>query len=162
MAILKAISAATYTELLRLVNGLVSSKANLVVGRDISPTPAVPPNNLYKHPLAGKTLDFAVPAGTVTFPADVDYKQIVDEINTQLATEVAHLVNGGSNGQLQLALWDDAAPVTLADTGTANAYFGFSVTPADPSLVQTPVPPANIIAIDVEVLSRKWICFYHT
>ncbi len=162
MAILKAISAATYTELLRLVNGIVSSKRNLVVGSDSRPNPAVAPNNLYKHPVDGLTLDFAVPAGTVTFPADLDYEEIVDEINTQLGTEVAHLVNDGSNGQLKLALWNDTTPITLADTGTANAFFGFSVTPADPSLVQTPIDPADIIAIDVEVLSRKWVCFYHT
>lgn len=162
MAILKALSASTYTELLRLVNGIISSKANLVVGRDISPNPEAAPNNLYKHPLAGKTLVFSVPASTVTFSEDVDYKEVVSEINAHVGSVVAHLVNGGSNGQLQLALWNDSSPVTLADTGTANSYFGFSVTPGDPDLVQTPIAPANIISIGVEVLSRKWVCFYHS
>ncbi len=162
MATTQAISAATYTELLRLLNGVISSKRNLVVGRDINPNPDLPPNNLFKHPVDGLTLEFTSPAATVTFSADLDYKEIVDEINTQAGAEIAHLVRGGSNGELTLSLWDDTTPVVLKESGTANAYFGFSTTAADPDLTQTPIAPANIIAIDVEVLSRKWVCFYHT
>ena len=162
MSILKSISAATHEELTRLINGIVSSKANLVVGKDISPNPAAAPDNLYKHPLSGKTLVFTSPAATVTFSADVDFKEIVDQINTQAGSVVAHLAKVTSTGGLYLVLWNDTTPVVLSDTGTANSYFGFSTTAADPDLTQTPIDPANIVAIVIEVQSRKYVCFYKT
>lgn len=164
MAILKNIKASDADQLTRLINGLVLGRQNLVLGRDRSPNPTAAPNNLYKHPLNGLTLDFTTPAGTVTFVGDLDFKQIVDQINTQLGTDVANLWKAEQvgNGAMNLALWNDTTPVVLADTGTANEYLGFSTTPADPSLTQTPIDPTKIIEIVVEVQSRKYVCFYTT
>lgn len=160
MAILKSMTASTQEELTRLINGLIKSKFNLVMGKDQRPNPAAAPDNLYKHPLNGKTLIFTAPAVTVTFSADVDFKEIVDQINTQAGSEVAHLLKETSNGGLLLVLWNDVTPVVLSETGTANAYFGFSTTAADPLLTQTPIDPTKIVSIVIELQGRKFVCFY--
>lgn len=156
---LQYIKADTAEHLTRAINGLVVGKTGLIRGRDQSPTPAVAPNNLYKHPVNGLTLIFTAPVGVVTFVGDRNYKEIIADIEAVVAG-VPHLWKIDANGGMVLALWHDTTPVTLSDAGTANDYFGFSTTPADPALVQTPIPPANIVSINVEPLSRQYVCFY--
>lgn len=154
---MKADTAANMT---RLLNGLVLGKRNLVMGRDQSVTPAVAPNNLFKHPVAGLTLIFTTPGGTVTFSGNLDLNEIVSEINVAFSGEYAHLYKMDSNGGMVLALWNDTTPVVLADTGTANSYFGFSTTVSDTNLVQAPIDPLDLIEIVIEPLSRQYVTFY--
>lgn len=157
---IKCIKSATAEGMVRSLNGMVLSKRNLVAGRDTRPNPSAAPNNLYKHPVNGLTLIFTVPVVTVTFAADLTSVQIVAAILAANAATGAHLWKVDANGGMVLALWNDAAPVTLADTGTANSYFGFSTTAADPDLVQTAINPANIKSMLIDVLSRQFITFY--
>lgn len=158
MAALKFIKSATAEGLTRLINGLIKGKRNLVLGKDQTPTPAAAPHNLYKHPVAGLTLEFTTPAGTVTFSDNLDCNEIIAEINA-LSGAGAHLYKVDDNGGMVLALWDDTTPVVLKATGTANGYFGFP-TSASALLTQTAVAPANIKSIIVDVLSRQFIAFY--
>lgn len=145
-------------QLARELNGYVNSKRNLNNGKDRSPNPAVP-GQLYKHPVNGLTLVFSTPGTTVTFAANLDMYEIVSEINTQVTSDVAHLSKTGPNGEMTLILYDDAAPVTLSHTGTANSYFGFSTTSSDPGLAQTVTLAEDIISIVVENLSRQYVAF---
>lgn len=160
MATLFNIKASDADKLTRLINGIIVSKRGLVVGRDQSPSPAAAPNNLYKHPVSGLTLEFTTPLATVTFSGDLDFKEIVAEINTQAGADVAHMYKFDDNGQQILVLWNDTTPVVLGEAGTANPYFGFSTDAGDADLVQNPIDPADITAIVVEPLSRKYVCFY--
>lgn len=157
---IKLLKADTAANMTRLLNGVVMGKRNLVMGRDQSVAPDAAPHNLYKHPVAGLTLEFAAPAKTVTFSANLDLNEIVAEINAELTVTGGHLFKMESNGGMVLALWYDASPVTLKDTGTANAYFGFSTVAADPDLVQTAVAATDILQILVEPLSRQYVTFY--
>jgi hypothetical protein len=156
------LKADTSEELARRLNGIVLGKTNLIAGRDMGPNPSAAPNNMYKHPVSGLTLELSTPAVTVTFSGDLTARQIVDEINAAAGSTVGHLYKVGPNGQMVLALWDDAIPVALDSTGTANAYFGFSVTPGDSTLVQSPVTRTNIVSISVENLSRQYVALIHT
>lgn len=160
MATLYNIKASDADKLTRLINGIIVGKRNLVVGRDQSPNPAAAPNNLYKHPVSGLTLVFTTPIATCTFSDDLDFKEIVAEINAAAGSEVAHMYKFDDNGAQVLVLWNDTTPVVLGEGGTANTYFGFSTTAADPSLAQSPIDPVDIIEIVVEPLSRKYVCFY--
>jgi len=144
-------------QLSRLLNGLVSSKTNLSVGRDQGPLAVT--GDLYKHPVGGLTLNFATPAGTVTFSANLDLHHIVSEINAAVGSVVAHLMKSDDNGGQVLVLWNDTTPVVLLETGTANSYFGFSTTTADPKLTQSPTNPTDIIEILIEPLSRQYVAF---
>jgi hypothetical protein len=144
-------------QLSRLLNGLVLSKKNLSLGRDLGPRAM--PGDLYKHPVAGLTLIFTTPGFTVTFSANLDLKHIVAEINTAAGKDIAHLIHFDDNGGQVLAIWDDTTPVVMLSTGTANTYFGFSTTVADPHLTQTATDPDNIVAIVVEILSRQYVAF---
>ncbi len=144
--------------LARYLNGLVVSKRNLVVGRDQRPNPTAAPNDLYKHPVSGLTLIFTTPIATVTFSADLDFKQIIAEIEATVGMAgKAHLLKTDGNGGMVLAFWDDATPVVMANTGTANEYFGFSTTAADPDLTQTAVPKANVHSIQTDPLTKLWV-----
>ena len=156
---IKIIKSATAEGMARSLNGIISGKRDLIAGRDSSPNPAAAPNNLYKHPINGLTLIFTAPVGTVTFVGDRDYKQIIADI-VAVAPGVPHLWKVDANGGMVLAFWDDAAPVVLSHLGTANTYFGFSTTPADPDLTQTVINPANIKSMLIDVLSRQFITFY--
>lgn len=154
---IQVIKAATPELLARLLNGAVWGKKNLIQGRDVRPNPSG--DDLFRHPVSGLTLIFTAPAGTVTFSDDLTWKEIIAEINTELAGVIAHGFKVDPNGGMVLALWDDATPVVLAETGTANAYFGFSTTAADPDLTQSVVDPADIINIHPDSLSKQWIAF---
>ena len=156
----KIMKAPTAEQLARQLNGLVVGKTDLVRGRDQSPNPAAAPNNLYKHPIGGLTLVFNTPAVTVTFSADLDFKEIVDEINTAAGVDIAYLykINGGPG--MVLAFWDDTTPVDLDDTGTANSYFGFSTTAGDATLVQTPIASTDVHNIMIDFTGRQYIAFY--
>jgi hypothetical protein len=140
---LKTLSATSAETLTRTLNGLVQGRRNLSQGIAVGPTAS----GLYKHPVAGLTLNFSTPVATVTFVGDLDLKQIVAAINSQVGAVVAHLYQLERSGTFVLALWDDATPVTLLHTGTANSYFGFSTTADDASLVQSPVDSDNIKSI---------------
>jgi hypothetical protein len=153
------IKADTPEELARRLNGMVLGKRNLIVGKDTRPNPSAAPNAMYKHPVAGLTLNFTTPVGTVTFSDNLTAKQIVDEINAALGPNVARLYKIGPNGQMVLALWDDATPVVLLHTGTANAYLGFATTAADPQLTQVAVAPTDIVSVVCESLSRQYVAF---
>lgn len=156
---LKFIKAATAEGMARAINGIITGKRDLVAGRDQSPTPAVAPNNLYKHPINGLTLIFTAPVGTVTFVGNRDYKQILADI-VAVVPGIAHLWKVDANGGMVLAFWDDTTPVVMSHLGTANAYFGFSTTVADPDLTQSVIPPANIKSMLIDVLSRQFVTFY--
>jgi hypothetical protein len=157
---IKFMKADTAANMTRLLNGVVMGKRNLVMGRDQSVAPTAAPHNLFKHPVAGLKLEFSAPVKTVTFSANLDLNEIVAEINTELTVTGAHLLKMDGNGGMVLALWNDASPMTLKDTGTANSYFGFSTTAADPDLVQTAVAPTDLLQIVVEPLSRQYVAFY--
>lgn len=156
----KIMKAPTAEQLARQLNGLVVGKTDLVRGKDQSPNPAAAPNNLYKHPIGGLTLVFNTPAVTVTFSADLDFKQIVSEINTAAGTNIAYLYKVDGGPGLVLAFWDDTTPVDLDDTGTANSYFGFSTTAGDPTLVQSPIPDTDVHNIMIDFTGRQYIAFY--
>lgn len=147
--------------LIRFLNGLVISKRDLTLaGKDQRPNPAAAPNNLYKHPVEGLTLIFTTPAATVTFSADLDFKEILAEIEGTAGMEgKGHLLKTDPNGGMVLTFWDDTTPVVMSHTGTANAYFGFSTTAADPHLTQTATAVADVHNISTDPLSRQWIAF---
>lgn len=153
----RKISAATVDELLRALNGMVVSKKDLTLrGQDNRPNPdTTAGHNLFKHPVNGLTLIFTVPAVTITFSDDLDWKEIMTEIEAA-APGIGHLLKTNPNGGSVLAFWDDTAPVTMLHTGTANPYFGFPTGAADPDLVQTAVPAADVYAIQNDPLSKQW------
>lgn len=162
MAAFRLISAPTHELLARYMNGLVRSKRIITLGRDVRPNPdTTPGHDLFKHPISGLTLVFSAPAATVTFTDDLDFKEIIEEINDQAGAEVAHLLKTDPNGGSMLVLWNDTSPVTLADTGTANEYFGFSTTASDPALVQAPVTGTEVHSIIPDPLSKQWIAFIY-
>lgn len=144
-------------QLTRLLNGLVLSKTNLSLGRDQGPLAVT--GDLYKHPVKNLTLIFGTPAVTVTFSDNLDLTHIVAEINAAAGSVIAHLIRLDDNGGQVLALWNDTTPVILLSTGTANTYFGFSTTLADPMLEQSPTAATDIIEIVVEPLSRQYVAF---
>jgi hypothetical protein len=156
----KIMKAPTAEQLTRQLNGLVVGKTDLVRGKDQSPNPAAAPNNLYKHPIGGLTLVFNTPAVTVTFSGDLDFKQIISEVNTAAGVDIAYLYKVDGGPGMVLAFWDDTTPVDLDDTGTANSYFGFSTTAADPTLVQLPIPKADVHTILIDFAGRQYIAFY--
>lgn len=154
------IKAPTPELLTRYLNGLIVGKRDITLaGRDSRPNPAAAPNDLYKHPVNGLTLIFSVPAVTVTFSADLDFKQILSECNTALSGTKAHLLKTNPNGGMVLSFWDDTTPMTMLHTGTANSYFGFSTTSSDPDLVQTATPKASVPAIIMDPSSKQWVAF---
>lgn len=162
MAIVKFMKASSAEAMTRQLNGIITGKRDLVRGRDQSGNPPAAPNNLFKHPVDGLTLIFTTPGFTVTFSADLHLKDIVDEINTAAGTDIAYLYKVDANGGMVLAFWDDTTPVVMLHTGTANAYFGFSVTAADPDLTQTPVDPTKIKSMIMDPNNRQFITFYTT
>ena len=158
---LKFIKASTAEEMTRRINGLITGKRNLIVGRDQRPNPAAAPNNLYKHPIDGLTLIFTTPVATVTFVGDLDSKEIIAALDASgLGTGKAHLWKTDPNGGMVLSFWDDTTPVVMSHTGTANAYFGFSTTPGDPDLTQSVINPANIKSMLIDFVSRQYVTFY--
>lgn len=158
---IKFIKSSTAEGMARLLNGLILGKRNLILGRDQRPNPAAAPNDLYKHPVNGLTLIFTTPAVTVTFVGDLDSKQIIAALNASgLGTGKAHLWKTDSNGGMVLSFWDDTTPMVMSHTGTANSYFGFSTTAADPDLTQTVVNPTNIKSMLIDLQSRQYVTFY--
>lgn len=158
----RIISAATHDLLVRQLNGMIKGKRVITVGRDTRPNPDVTAgHDLFKHPVSGLTLIFTTPAATVTFSGDLDFKDIIEEINTQAGAEVAHLLKTDTNGGSVLSLWNDTTPVTLGDDGTANTYFGFSSTPSDPLLVQESVPGTDVHTIVADPLSKRFVAFIY-
>jgi len=147
---LKSITAPTHSELCRLVNGLITSTRVLNVGPDQNGSP-VPSNNLYKHPIAGLTLNWS--AGTYTFLSDLTFKEIVAALN--FGDDDWHLYKVDANGGLVLALWNDLTPVSI-EPGTANTYFGLPATSTD----QVAIPDNQIVTIDTDPVNRCWVCFY--
>ena len=156
----KIMKAPTAEQLARQLNGLVIGKTDLVRGRDQSPNPAAAPNNLYRHPIGGLTLVFNTPAVTVTFSGDLNFRQIISEINTAAGVDIAYLYKSEIGPAMILAFWDDTTPVDLDDTGTANPYFGFSTTAGDATLVQSPIAAANVQTIMIDFTGRQYIAFY--
>lgn len=153
----RVLKAGTIDLLLRQLNGLVVGKREITLsGRDVRPNPdTTSGHDLFKHPVSGLTLIFTTPVATVTFSADLDWKEILEEIEAQ-APGVAHLLKTNANGGSVLAFWDDTTPVVLSNLGTANPYFGFSTTGSDPDLTQTPVPAANVYTIQPDPLTKHW------
>lgn len=158
------IKAGTPEELARELGGYVNSKTNLNRGRDPGrTTPATAlDKSLYKHPVDGLTLIFSTPAGTVTFSDNLSLFDIVEEINTALGSDVAHLQKRGPNGETVLFLWDDTTPVVLDEAGTANPYFGFPTTAAHPGLTQVAVDPTKIVDVLVDNFSRQYVALITT
>ncbi len=99
MAIVKFMKASSAEAMTRQLNGIVIGKTNLVRGRDDRGTPTVPPNNLYKHPVAGLTLIFTTPGFTVTFSDDLHCKAIVAEINAAAGSTIAYLYKTDANAE---------------------------------------------------------------
>lgn len=158
MASFKTIIAGTVDELIRELNGFIRGGRDITSqGRDVRPNPdTTAGHNLYKHPVAGLTLVFSTPAATVTFSADLDWKGILDEINTQVGADVAYVLSTDGPGRI-LALWDDTTPVVLSHTGTANTYFGFSTTSGDARLTQTKYVNTDIFSVSPDLLSKQWV-----
>lgn len=152
---LKVITASTREELERKTRGRILGKYILNVGRDINPSPAAAPNNLYKHPVDGLTLNWTGAApNTVTFVGDLDFREIVAAINA--VEDVAHLEKVDANGGVVLSLYGEVDAVQLSP-GTANAYLGL---PAG-TTAQGGMDAATIISITLDPSNRCWACFYN-
>lgn len=163
MASFRLISAPTHAQIARLLNGLIVGKRDITLrGRDSRPNPdTTAGHDLFKHPVAGLTLIFTTPAATVTFSADLDWKEILAEITAVNAAIGPNIVKTDPNGGGVLAFWNDTTPVVMAHTGTANSYFGFSTTMADPALTQNPTPNTAVHSIIPDPLSKQWVAFIY-
>lgn len=163
MASFRFLSASTYAQLNRLLNGLVVSKRDLTLrGRDNRPNPdTTPGHDLFKHPVAGLTLIFTTPAATVTFSGNLDWKEILAEITAVNPAIGPNIVKTDPNGGGVLAFWNDTTPVVMLHTGTANSYFGFSTDAADPLLTQNPTPNTAVHTIIPDPLSKQWVAFIY-
>lgn len=163
MASFRTLSAPTHELLSRYLNGLVVGKRELVLrGRDDRPNPStVAGHDLYKHPVSGLTLIFTTPAVTVTFSANLDWKDIIGEIVAANPAIGPHLLKTDPNGGGVLAFWNDTTPVVLSHTGTANAYFGFPTTPGHVGLTQNPTPNTAVHSIHPDPLSKQWVAFIY-
>lgn len=158
---LKVISHQTQEGLLRLVNGGVFGKRVLNVGRSVDPADYGDPSKLYKHPVAGLSLNWYTDSFySVTFSGNLTYKEIIEELHAA-STLGPNLYKVDPSGALVLAFWDDrdVGAAEVYNNGTANSYFGFPVAPA-PTAVQQKVDLNVIKGITVDPVSRVYSCFY--
>jgi len=103
-------------------------------------------------PVGGLTLVFTTPSQTVTFSGGsgdvLGLADIVDEINTAVGDDIATLRQQANRGTTDpytdryIALRLDSG-FELAETGTANSVFGFSV--ADPTVNPGAVDRSRIV-----------------